>query len=643
MQDGFVKVAARTPEVRVADVDFNVKAVVQEVRESFSLDGARVIVLPELALTGYTCEDLFWQDALLDAAEKGVANVAQATSRVDALVLVGAPVRAGGKLYNCAVALSRGRVLGIVPKRHIPNYNEFYEARHFCAGPLDVTGIDFAGQQGVPFGARQLFACDSMANLVVAAEVCEDLWVPEPPSIAHALAGATVLCNLSASNAIVGKAAYRRSLVAGQSARLVAGYVYCSAGWGESTQDLVFSAHDIVAENGSVLAEGRPFREARATSEVDVDMLAAERRRLSTFVTAPSGEAAGYVVTPFSLEAEPTELTRWVDPHPFVPSDAAQRSARCEDVLSIQSYGLAKRMAHTRSKAAVIGVSGGLDSTLALLVTARAFDILGMDHAGIVAVTMPGFGTTERTHGNSEVLADALGATLREVSITKAVRQHFADIGHDERDHSVTYENAQARERTQILMDVANQVGGLVVGTGDLSELALGWATYNADHMSMYGVNASVPKTLVRHLVRYVADTTESDALSEVLLDVLDTPVSPELLPAEEDGTIAQRTEDLVGPYELHDFFLYQVLRRGFPPRKVYRLVRYALGDSYDDETILAWLRTFYRRFFSQQFKRSCLPDGPKVGSAAVSPRGDLRMPSDACSTLWLAEVDKLS
>lgn len=642
MQDGFIKVAARTPMVRVADVDANVQGIVREVRESFSLDGARVIVLPELAVTGYTCEDLFWQDELLDAAEKGVATIAERTSKVDALVLVGAPVRAGGKLYNCAVALCHGRVLGIVPKAHIPNYNEFYEARHFMAGPADVTRLPFAGQEGVPFGTRQLFRCATVPNLVVAAEVCEDLWVPEPPSIAHALAGATLICNLSASNAIVGKAAYRRELVTGQSARLVAGYVYCSAGWGESTQDLVFSAHDMVAENGALLAEGRPFGEARATSEVDVDMLAAERRRLSTFACAPTAEAAGYVATSFSLEVEQTELTRAVDPHPFVPSDPAQRNARCEDVLSIQSYGLAKRLAHTHSRSAVIGVSGGLDSTLALLVIARAFDILGMDHAGIIAVTMPGFGTTERTHGNSEVLADALGATLREVSITKAVRQHFADIGHDEADHSVTYENAQARERTQILMDVANQEGGLVVGTGDLSELALGWATYNADHMSMYGVNASVPKTLVRHLVRYVADTTDSDALSEVLLDVLDTPVSPELLPAEEDGTIAQRTEDLVGPYELHDFFLYQVLRRGFAPRKVYRLARHALGDSYDDATIAKWLRTFYRRFFSQQFKRSCLPDGPKVGSAAVSPRGDLRMPSDACSTLWLSELEGL-
>ncbi|RRF90038.1 MAG: NAD(+) synthase, partial [Coriobacteriaceae bacterium] len=438
MQDGFIKVAARTPMVRVADVDANVEGIVREVRESFSLDGARVIVLPELAVTGYTCEDLFWQDELLNAAEKGVATIAEGTSKVDALVLVGAPVRAGGKLYNCAVALCHGRVLGIVPKAHIPNYNEFYEARHFTAGPADVTRLDFAGQEGVPFGTRQLFRCATVPNLVVAAEVCEDLWVPEPPSIAHALAGATVICNLSASNAIVGKAAYRRSLVTGQSARLVAGYVYCSAGWGESTQDLVFSAHDMVAENGSLLAEGRPFGEASATSEVDVDMLAAERRRLSTFVSAPTAEAAGYVATSFSLEVEQTELTRAVDPHPFVPSDPAQRNARCEDVLSIQSYGLAKRLAHTHSRSAVIGVSGGLDSTLALLVIARAFDILGMDHAGIIAVTMPGFGTTERTHGNSEVLADALGATLREVSITKAVRQHFADIGHDEKDHSVT-------------------------------------------------------------------------------------------------------------------------------------------------------------------------------------------------------------
>lgn len=641
MQDGFVKVAARTPQVRVADVDFNLSACVAETTDAVR-SGARLVVLPELCVTGYTCEDLFWQQSLVKAAERAVASFAQETASLDALVFVGCPVSVAGKLYNCAVAVARGHVLGIVPKLSIPTYNEFYEGRHFVAGPLDVTLVDFAGQSGVPFGARQLFCCESLPDLVVAAEVCEDLWVASPPSIAHAMAGATVICNLSASNAVVGKADYRRSLVVGQSARLACAYVYCSAGWGESTQDVVFSAHDMVAENGSLLAEGRPFGERQATSEIDLELLVGERRRLSTFATAASPEAAGYVRSSFSLEAAETPLTRWVDPHPFVPDEPQTRAQRCEDVLAIQSHGLARRLGHIHAKSAVIGVSGGLDSTLALLVMARAFDLLGLDRSGIVAVTMPGFGTTDRTHDNSLELSRALGATLREVGIVPAVRQHFADIGHDEALRDVTYENAQARERTQIIMDIANQVGGIVVGTGDLSELALGWCTYNADHMSMYGVNAGVPKTLVRHLVRHVADTTGSQPLRRVLLDVLDTPVSPELLPAEKDGSIAQRTEDLVGPYELHDFFLYQALRRGFGPRKVFRLARYALGKDYDDQTILRWLKTFYRRFFSQQFKRSCLPDGPKVGSVAVSPRGDLRMPSDASSALWLSELEGL-
>lgn len=639
MQDGFVKVAARSPQLRVADVDFNVAACADEVLDAVRTDGAKVVVLPELCVTGYTCEDLFWQETLLSWAERGVARLARKCADLDVLVLAGCPALVAGKLYNCAVALFGGRVLGVVPKLNVPNYNEFYESRHFAVGPEDCALVDFAGFSDVPFGANQLFRCESVPGLVVAAEVCEDLWVASPPSVRHACAGATVICNLSASDAVVGKTDYRRSLVVGQSARLACAYVYCSAGWDESTQDLVFSAHDLVAENGSLLAEGRPFGERRATSEVDVQLLQAERRRLSTFRVAVTPESVGYVTSSFSLKPAETSLTRRIDPHPFVPSSRSRRNERCEDVLSIQAHGLSKRLMHTRSEHAVVGVSGGLDSTLALLVTARSFDLLELDRAGIVAVTMPGFGTTGRTYDNALRLARALGATLQEVPISASVRQHFADIGHDESDRSVTYENAQARERTQILMDVANQEGGLVVGTGDLSELALGWATYNADHMSMYGVNAGVPKTLVRHLVRYVADVTEDDELSATLLDVLDTPVSPELLPAAEDGSIAQRTEDLVGPYELHDFFLYQVLRRGFGPRKVLRLARAALGESYDDETLVKWLRNFYRRFFSQQFKRSCLPDGPKVGSVAVSPRGDLRMPSDACANLWLKEL----
>ena len=537
-------------------------------------------------------------------------------------------------------------MLALVPKTHVPNYNEFYELRHFTPATPGTYGfVDLSQEEPVPFGTNILLGCTSMPDLVVAAEVCEDLWAPNPPSIAHALAGATVIVNLSASNAIVGKAAYRRSLVTGQSARLVCGYVYTSAGWGESTTDVVFAGHDMIAENGTLLAESAPFGPGNATTEIDVAAIQGERMRMSTFRTArggADGTGSDYYEAEFTLGREEVQLTRHVDPHPFVPADGAERDARCEDVFTIQAWGLAKRLEHTHCTSAVIGVSGGLDSTLALLVTVRAFYLLGLDRQGIIAVTMPGFGTTERTHGNATTLSDALGVQLREVNIAAAVRQHFADIGHDENVHDVTYENSQARERTQIIMDIANQENGMVIGTGDLSELALGWATYNGDHMSMYGVNGGVPKTLVRHLVRYVADTCGNEAEADILYDVLDTPVSPELLPANDDGTIAQQTEDLVGPYELHDFFLYQVLRRGATPRKVYRLAVHALGDTYDEATILSWLKVFYRRFFNQQFKRSCLPDGPKVGSVAVSPRGDLRMPSDAVSRLWLKELEEL-
>lgn len=705
MRDGFVKVAALTPAIRVADVDYNVDACVAAAREAAG-EGARVIVLPELAITAYTCDDLFWQDALLDAAAQGLARLVRETAALDALLLAGVPLRVNGKLYNCAAVASRGRLLGLVPKRNIPTYNEFYEGRHFCAGPAEVEwlalsrlGLDApatAGGEGgdlsgesfddeVPFGSRLLFVCDELPGLVVGAEICEDLWVPDPPSTALAQAGATLVCNLSASNELVGKADYRRSLVGSTSARLVCAYMYASAGWGESTQDLVFGGHDLVCENGRVLAETKPLADAGlarvgeghaavgASAVIDVQLLAADRRRMSTFETLSSPDDHGFTVVPFSLGVSETSLAgRLVDPHPFVPADRARRSERCEEIFAIQAHGLAKRLAHTHSRRAVVGVSGGLDSTLALLVCARAFDLLGLDRAGILAITMPGFGTTARTHDNARTMSEALGCELREISIAAAVRQHFADIGHDEADHSVTYENAQARERTQILMDVANQGGGLVIGTGDLSELALGWATYNADHMSMYGVNAGVPKTLVRHLVRYVADEAAAGGeaglatagaagqagadLASVLYDVLDTPVSPELLPATGDGKISQKTEDLVGPYELHDFFLYNVLRCGFGPAKVYRLAleafggRYASGTdaddaavgTYDAEAVMKWLRKFYWRFFSQQFKRSCLPDGPKVGTVAVSPRGDLRMPSDAVCALWQRELEGL-
>ncbi len=654
MRDGFVKVAVVSPEVRVADVDFNVERAIEGVRWA-ALEGAKVVSLTELCLCAYTVEDLLRQPLLLGAAERGLARFVEKTAACDCLSIVGLPVALSGNLYNTAAFVAHGRLLGLVPKRNIPTYNEFYEGRHFTPGPLEVSFVDLAGHEDVPFGAAQVFRCTELPELVVGAEICEDLWVPDPASIGLAQAGCTLICNLSASNALVGKADYRRSLVVGQSARLICGYLYGSAGWGESTDDLVFSAHDLIAENGRLLAEAQPFGDGRAISEVDVAMLAAERLRMTTYRTAPTPKAAGYLETPFSLALERTALTRTVDAHPFVPSDTSELGQRSEDILNIQSLGLAKRLFHTGCTRAVIGISGGLDSTLALLVTVRAFDQLGLDRRGILAITMPGFGTSNRTLENALGMARALGAQTRTISIVAAVEQHFKDMGHDPSVHDTAYENAQARERTQLLMDIANQEGGLVVGTGDLSELALGWATYNGDHMSMYGVNAGVPKTLVRHLVRHEAElarlrageseakTPEADEeLARVLVDVLDTPVSPELLPADSSGKISQRTEDLIGPYELHDFFLYHMLRMGHRPRKVYRLARIAFDGAYDAQAILSWMRVFYRRFFSQQFKRSCLPDGPKVGSVALSPRGDLRLASDAVARLWLDEVDAL-
>ncbi len=636
MRDGFVTVATATPQVAVADCGANASQIVACIR-TMEASHAKVMVLPELCLTAYTCSDLFWQAKLLDEAEQALCRIAAETASVDALIFVGLPLRHAGKLLNVAAALSRGKVLGFVPKVNLPAYNEFYETRHFASGAGNMGCKAFNGEE-VPVGTDLLFTCENVPDLCVAAELCEDLWVPNPPSTRHALAGATVLCNLSASDEMVGKNSYRRSLVSGQSARLVCAYLYATAGEGESTTDLVFGGQNLIAENGTVLAESRTFANEVNVTQVDVARLAAERRRMSTF---PAADAQGYRTVPFALNMEETLITRRIDADPFVPADPSQLAHRCEEILNIQALGLKKRLAHTHAKAAVVGISGGLDSTLALLVTARAFDMLGLPRTGIVAITMPGFGTTDRTYRNALDMIRSLGATLREVPIAPAVTQHFADIGHDAGVHDVTYENSQARERTQILMDVANQVNGFVIGTGDLSELALGWATYNGDHMSMYAVNASVPKTLVRHLVRYYADTCGDAKLSSVLADVLDTPVSPELLPPE-DGAISQKTEDLVGPYELHDFFLYQMLRQGFPPAKIYRMAKIAFAGRYDSATILKWLRTFYWRFFAQQFKRSCLPDGPKVGSVAVSPRGDLRMPSDACARAWVEEVAQL-
>lgn len=642
MKDGFITVAAATPRITVADCKYNAQAIIESAA-SMANAGAKIIALPELCITAYTCNDLFWQTTLLDEAEEALCRIAQETSALDALILVGMPLRVSGKLLNVASVISRGEILGFVPKKNLPAYNEFYETRHFTPGSENMGTITFNGSE-VPIGTNLLFTCSTMPDVVVAAEICEDLWVPNPPSTSHALAGATIICNLSASDEMVGKRTYRDSLVSGQSARLVSAYIYATAGEGESTTDLVFGGQNIIAENGVILAE-TPDLQGTTENEstgilatIDVARLAAERRRMSTY---PANDASSYRTISFELTVEEMVIARHFDADPFVPANPALLDHRCEEILSIQALGLKKRLAHTHANTAVVGISGGLDSTLALLVTARAFDMLGLDRANIIAVTMPGFGTTDRTYTNACSMVKSLGATLREVSISEAVLQHFADIDHDPSVHDVTYENSQARERTQILMDIANQENGLVIGTGDLSELALGWATYNGDHMSMYAVNASVPKTLVRHLVRYFASTCEDRKLSQVLTDVLDTPVSPELLPPT-DGAISQKTEDLVGPYELHDFFLYQMLRFGFTPSKIYRIALLAFKERYDADTIKKWLRTFYRRFFAQQFKRSCLPDGPKVGSIAVSPRGDLRMPSDACATAWLEEVDSL-
>ena len=647
MRDGFVKVAAGTPEIRVADCRYNAEQIFTLMREA-DKQGVRVLALPELCLTGYTCGDLFLQDTLLKGAEEGLATVLEATKNLDMLTALGLPVRNpwDGKLYNCAAVIHRGEIRGLVPKTYLPNYGEFYEGRWFTSGrDLDVL-LELCGQQ-VSLCSRQLWACDTMPDLVVGVEICEDLWAATPPSVDLAQAGATVMVNLSASDEVVGKAGYRRALVTGQSARLLCGYVYANAGEGESTTDLVFSGHNLVAENGVLLAERR-FASGLTVSEIDVQRLAYERRRMSTFPAPerdPMREAhcLGIGRVSFSLEPCTTTLTRPVSPLPFIPEDAGERRNRCEEIILLSALGLKKRLEHTGARAAVVGLSGGLDSTLAILITAVAMKLLDRPASDIIAVTMPCFGTTDRTRDNAVELAQRLGATLRRIDIGAAVRQHFKDIGQSMDNHDVTFENGQARERTQVLMDVANQAGGLVVGTGDLSELALGWATYNGDHMSMYGVNASIPKTLVRHLVSYVAgDKAEEDqALSDVLEDILDTPVSPELLPAV-GGQIAQKTEDLVGPYELHDFFLYYAIRWAFPPRKVLRLAEHAFGRAYDRAVILKWLRTFYRRFFAQQFKRSCLPDGPKVGSITLSPRGDWRMPSDAAAALWLEELEGL-
>lgn len=638
MKDGFVKVAAITPNVKVADVDYNCQEIVKRIQEAAEKD-AKVMVFPELSITGYTCQDLFLQDALLEAAKCGLKSIKNYSRNIDGIIFVGLPLDFNGKLYNVAAAISRGKIQGIVPKIYLPNYSEFYEARHFMSGKDIQTTIVIDGEE-IPFGTNQIFTCEDMPSLRIAVELCEDLWVPNPPSVNHCLEGANVIVNLSASDQIIGKARYRRNLVNSQSARLVCGYIYTSAGPSESTQDVVYSGHNIISENGKILSESKLFGEEMTVSEIDTKYLEAERRKMTTYQTSQNNENR-YVYTNFTLEIIETNLTRIIEPKPFVPSMIAERELRSNEILTIQAMGLKKRLEHIGCKTAVIGISGGLDSTLALLVTAKAFDYLGLNRKGIVAVTMPGFGTTDRTYDNAVRLIKEIGATFKEVSIVNAVEQHFKDIDQDQNNHDVTYENSQARERTQILMDIANKENGIVIGTGDLSELALGWATYNGDHMSMYAVNVSIPKTLVRYLVQYYADTCEKDVLSKTLYDVLDTPVSPELLPPTK-GEISQKTEDLVGPYELHDFFIYHMLRLQQSPAKIYRLAKIAFTNQYSDEEILKWEKIFCKRFFAQHFKRSCLPDGPKVGSVAVSPRGDLRMPSDASAAMWLKELECL-
>ena len=641
MKDGFICVAAGTPKIRVADCRHNAEQIFTMMREA-DKQGVKILALPELCLTGYTCGDLFLQDTLLEGAAEGLRTILEATRHLEVLTALGMPVRAGGKLYNCAVVIQKGEILAVAPKTYLPNYGEFYEKRWFESGEsLDghmSVSLPAADSATTYTGLGQsIIDCPAVPGLKVGVEICEDLWAPDPPSRRLAEAGATVILNLSASNEVVGKAAYRRQLVVGQSGRLCCGYVYADAGEGESTTDLVFAGHNMIAENGAMLAESR-FTAGLTIADIDVQRLTYERRRLTPF---PALRDTGLCWSEAEFTPCVTKIRRYVSPTPFIPENAADRAGRCEEILTIAALGLKKRLEHTGARTAVVGLSGGLDSTLALLITALAMGMLHRPASDIVAVTMPCFGTTDRTKNNAVLLAERMGAALRTIPIGDTVRSHFRDIGHDPDVHDVTYENAQARERTQVLMDVANETGGLVIGTGDLSELALGWCTYNGDHMSMYGVNASIPKTLVRHLVGYLSQDGEEPELHDVLEDILDTPVSPELLPAVK-GEISQRTEDLVGPYELHDFFLYYIIRWGFAPGKVFRLAQHALGRKYSREVILKWLKSFYRRFFTQQFKRDCLPDGPKVGTVSLSPRGDWRMPSDAQAAVWLAEVENL-
>lgn len=646
MQNGFVKVAAAVPAVKVADCEYNTLQIENIIAQAEG-KGVEIIVFPELCITGYSCQDLFRQSLLLEQVEASMLMLLDFTRNLDIISIVGLPVVVGDMLLNCAAVIQKGDLLGLIPKTYLPNYSEFYEKRWFASSQdLQPTEIRFAGNKILVTPQPTLFkTCD---GVLFGIEICEDVWAPTPPSNRLALAGADMTFNLSASDELIGKHKYLKSLLSQQSARTISGYIYSGCGFGESSQDVVYAGNAFIYENGQLLAEGErfSFKPQVIISQIDIEKLRSERRNNSTYVNAQREHDARIVNAHTTVAQRDFELIRDVDPHPFIPGQEDMGTS-CNEIFSIQVAGLAKRLVHTNCKTVVLGISGGLDSTLALLVCVKTFDKLGWSRKGIVGVTMPGFGTTDRTHNNAVTLMESLGVTIREVSISAAVEQHFKDIGHDMSVHDVTYENSQARERTQILMDLGNQLGGLVIGTGDLSELALGWATYNGDHMSMYGVNAGIPKTLIRHLVQYVAESVD-DTSRETLLDIIDTPVSPELIPADEDGNIRQKTEELVGPYELHDFFLYYVLRFGFRPLKIFMLASKAFNGNnngttfYDDATIKKWLTIFLRRFFSQQFKRSCLPDGPKVGSVSLSPRGDWRMPSDASSTLWLKECEQI-
>ncbi len=649
MKYGFLTVAAAIPSVRVADIEYNLEEIKRIIGEA-ERQHVEVVVFPELSITGYTCQDLFRQRTLIDGAELAVLSLLEFTMRKDIIVIVGAPIEAGNLLLNCAVVIQQGRLLGVVPKTFLPNYSEFYEKRWFAsAQDLHDTPLCYAGEDVLLTARRQIFHTYEDARFAV--EICEDVWSPNPPSTQLALSGADIVFNLSASDELIGKHSYLIDLLKQQSARNICGYVYSGSGYGESTQDVVYGGNALIFENGRLIKQSQRFsiEPQLVVSQIDIDRLRAERRSNSTYVNAQQAlrpQEQGYVcITNEAMlpenQKEEWQLLRHVDAHPFIPKDEDMR-ASCEEILSIQTLGLCKRIAHTHAKTVVIGISGGLDSTLALLVCVRAFDKLGIDRSQIVAVTMPGMGTTGRTHRNALSLMEALGVSIHEISIAKAVAQHFADIGHDAHVHDTTYENAQARERTQILMDLSNEYGGLVIGTGDLSELALGWCTYNGDHMSMYGVNASIPKTLIRWMIDAISEMSAFAAARLVLQDILDTPISPELLPPDAQGKIAQHTEDLIGPYALHDFFLYYTLRYGFTPRKIYTLACRAFGGDFEEAVIKKWLKTFYRRFFTQQFKRSCLPDGPKVGSVSLSPRGDWRMPSDAVVDSWMREVDEV-